>query len=90
MSQIHYLCGFNSVVSDALWDPGQCSAVRFGPQETLIYQRIGKLEGRAVTFTVGSMTTTSFHVSALDFDPSEMSSDSVFCAVHSSVFAVSW
>lgn len=60
MSQSHYLCGFNSVVSDAFWDPGQCSAGRFSPPETLIYQRIGKLEGSAATFTAASTTTASF------------------------------
>ena len=60
MSQSHYLCGLNSVVPDALWDPGQCSAGRFAQPETLIYQRIGTLEGRAATFTVGSTTNASF------------------------------
>lgn len=60
MSQSHYLCGFSSVVCDALWDPGQCSAGRFGLPKTLIYQRIGKLGWRAATFTVGSTATAPF------------------------------
>lgn len=62
-----YLCAFSSVVSDSMWDPGQCSTGHFRLPETPIYQSIGTLEWRATTFTAGSM---SVMCGPLDFYPS--------------------
>lgn len=77
--QIHYSCGFNSLVADALWDSGLCSVERFSRPQPSFSRRL-ELEGRAATFAVGQMTTTSLQWVWFSFDPSAIGSHCVDCA----------
>lgn len=49
-----------------------------------------QVRGESTHLLLAQQPPPLFHVCALDFDPSEMSSDHAFCDINVSIFALSW